>query len=171
MLQLLGRVASQPTWRLSSSTAPTWTKRCPLNRKMCYVNGITRLSCCCVLLRPSPPACSDMCPYTAPLRLVTRCRMLLPSKHRPSNVVQVDVYSLGCILNECWTRRSPWKDHEHFFQVRDPATASQSLSYSAASPVLRCLAVHRRPGLLMDTGPTPCQKCAAARAVRSPVSM
>lgn len=30
---------------------------------------------------------------------------------------QVDVYSLGCILNECWTRQQPWRDSSHFFQV------------------------------------------------------
>lgn len=31
--------------------------------------------------------------------------------------VQVDVYSLGCILNECWSRRRPWPNDHHFFQV------------------------------------------------------
>jgi hypothetical protein len=31
--------------------------------------------------------------------------------------IQVDVYSLGCILNECWTRQQPWRDSSHFFQV------------------------------------------------------
>lgn len=30
---------------------------------------------------------------------------------------QVDVYSLGCIINECWTRQQPWRDSSHFFQV------------------------------------------------------
>lgn len=30
---------------------------------------------------------------------------------------KADVYALGCILNECWTRRQPWKDSNHFFQI------------------------------------------------------
>jgi len=30
---------------------------------------------------------------------------------------KIDVYALGCILNECWTRRQPWKDSSHFFQI------------------------------------------------------
>jgi len=28
------------------------------------------------------------------------------------------VYSLGCILNECWTRQQPWRESAHFFQVQ-----------------------------------------------------
>jgi serine/threonine protein kinase len=31
--------------------------------------------------------------------------------------LQVDVYALGCILNEAYTRRQPWKDSNHFFQI------------------------------------------------------
>lgn len=28
------------------------------------------------------------------------------------------MYSLGCILNECWTRRQPWgREHDHFCQI------------------------------------------------------
>jgi len=30
---------------------------------------------------------------------------------------KVDVYALGVILNETWTRRQPWKDSAHFFQI------------------------------------------------------
>lgn len=30
---------------------------------------------------------------------------------------KVDVYALGCILNEAWTRRQPWRDTSHFFQI------------------------------------------------------
>ena len=30
---------------------------------------------------------------------------------------QVDVYALGVILNECYTRRQPWRDSSHFFQI------------------------------------------------------
>ncbi|KAK9807897.1 hypothetical protein WJX72_012460 [[Myrmecia] bisecta] len=30
---------------------------------------------------------------------------------------KVDVYSLGCIANECFTRRQPWKEFTHFFQI------------------------------------------------------
>lgn len=30
---------------------------------------------------------------------------------------KVDVYALGCILNEMYTRRQPWKDSNHFFQI------------------------------------------------------
>jgi hypothetical protein len=30
---------------------------------------------------------------------------------------KVDVYALGCILNEAYTRRQPWKDSNHFFQI------------------------------------------------------
>lgn len=30
---------------------------------------------------------------------------------------KVDVYALGVILNEAWTRRQPWKDSAHFFQI------------------------------------------------------
>jgi hypothetical protein len=29
----------------------------------------------------------------------------------------VDVFALGVILNECYTRRQPWKDSTHFFQI------------------------------------------------------
>lgn len=36
--------------------------------------------------------------------------------------MQVDVYSLGCILNECWTRQQPWRDSSHFFQVLQVST-------------------------------------------------
>ena len=31
---------------------------------------------------------------------------------------KVDVYALGCILNECHARRQPWREFNHFFQVR-----------------------------------------------------
>jgi hypothetical protein len=30
---------------------------------------------------------------------------------------KVDVYALGCILNEMWTRKQPWKESNHFFQI------------------------------------------------------
>lgn len=30
---------------------------------------------------------------------------------------KVDVYALGCILNEAWTRRQPWRESSHFFQI------------------------------------------------------
>jgi len=30
---------------------------------------------------------------------------------------KVDVYALGCILNECLTRRQPWSSSPNFFQV------------------------------------------------------
>lgn len=30
---------------------------------------------------------------------------------------KVDVYALGCILNEAYTRRQPWRDASHFFQI------------------------------------------------------
>lgn len=31
--------------------------------------------------------------------------------------IQVDVYALGVILNECYTRHQPWRDSSHFFQI------------------------------------------------------
>jgi len=30
---------------------------------------------------------------------------------------KVDVYALGCILNEVYTRRQPWRNSSHFFQI------------------------------------------------------
>lgn len=27
------------------------------------------------------------------------------------------MYALGVILNECYTRRQPWRDSSHFFQI------------------------------------------------------
>ena len=30
---------------------------------------------------------------------------------------KVDTYALGCIMNEMWTRRQPWKESNHFFQI------------------------------------------------------
>ena len=30
---------------------------------------------------------------------------------------KVDTYALGCIMNEMWTRRVPWKESNHFFQI------------------------------------------------------
>ena len=30
---------------------------------------------------------------------------------------KMDVYALGCILNECYTRRQPWQNTPNFFQV------------------------------------------------------
>lgn len=30
---------------------------------------------------------------------------------------KVDVYALGCIINEMWTRRQPWRNTSHFFQI------------------------------------------------------
>ena len=44
--------------------------------------------------------------------LLTECASFLPCR--------VDVYSLGCILNECMTRRQPWRgvsNHGGFIQV------------------------------------------------------
>ena len=35
-----------------------------------------------------------------------------------SHTLQVDVYALACILNECWMRRPPWgREHDHFCQI------------------------------------------------------
>lgn len=31
--------------------------------------------------------------------------------------LQVDVFALAVILNECYTRRQPWKESSHFFQI------------------------------------------------------
>eukprot|EP00887_Chlorella_sp_A99_P004370 scaffold15.g4370.t1 len=33
------------------------------------------------------------------------------------NGSRVDVYALGCILNEAFCRRQPWRDSTHFFQI------------------------------------------------------
>ena len=30
---------------------------------------------------------------------------------------KVDTYALGCIMNEMWTRRQPWRESNHFFQI------------------------------------------------------
>ena len=39
---------------------------------------------------------------------------------------KVDVYALGCILNECLTGRQPWTSSPNFFQV-GPSTPSAEL--------------------------------------------
>lgn len=45
---------------------------------------------------------------------------------------RVDVYALGIILNECFTRRVPWAECDHFFQVR--AQPTQQHAPTAARP-------------------------------------
>lgn len=43
---------------------------------------------------------------------------MAPEQFNGSRVDEkVDVYALGIILNECYTRRQPWKDSQHFFQI------------------------------------------------------
>ena len=49
----------------------------------------------------APPACNWSVSLPAALRAC----------------LQVDVYALGVILNECYTRRQPWRDSSHLFQV------------------------------------------------------
>ena len=31
---------------------------------------------------------------------------------------KIDVYAMGCIMNEIFTRRQPWQQSSNFFQVR-----------------------------------------------------
>ncbi|EFN52665.1 hypothetical protein CHLNCDRAFT_138610 [Chlorella variabilis] len=43
---------------------------------------------------------------------------MAPEQFNGSRVDEkVDVYALGVILNECYTRRQPWRDSQHFFQI------------------------------------------------------
>ncbi|KAL4420504.1 hypothetical protein ABPG75_010160 [Micractinium tetrahymenae] len=43
---------------------------------------------------------------------------MAPEQFNGSRVDEkVDVYALGVILNECYTRRQPWRDSSHFFQI------------------------------------------------------
>lgn len=43
---------------------------------------------------------------------------MAPEQFNGSRVDEkVDVYALGIILNECFTRRQPWRDSSHFFQI------------------------------------------------------
>ena len=45
-------------------------------------------------------------------------RYMAPEQFNGSHLDEkVDVYALGCILNECLTRRGPWRDAPNFFQV------------------------------------------------------
>ena len=63
----------------------------------------------------------------APLRLATLpcsiagsgllCCLTAGCLLPPGSPLQVDVFALGVILNECWTRRQPWRDSNHFFQI------------------------------------------------------
>jgi hypothetical protein len=59
------------------------------------------------------------------------------------------VYSLGCILNECWTRQQPWRDSSHFFQVLPLSTLGcKHLIYVSASPetgIVECIDAKAHP--------------------------
>ncbi len=46
---------------------------------------------------------------------------------------KVDVYALGCILNECLTGRQPWSSSPNFFQVRFTAAEGPSASQCPTS--------------------------------------
>lgn len=46
---------------------------------------------------------------------------------------KVDVFALGCILNECYTRRQPWQGCDHFFQVTQPAAQAPTIMLPAMS--------------------------------------
>ena len=41
----------------------------------------------------------------------------MQSTEQALHLPQVDVFALGVILNECCTRRQPWKESSHFFQI------------------------------------------------------
>lgn len=63
------------------------------------------------------------------------------------NVRQVDVFALGCILNECWTRRRPWEGMD-LMQVNvhceKPSWLPGSLCRAATS---RCCPLMWNPAL------------------------
>lgn len=52
---------------------------------------------------------------------------------------KVDVYALGCILNECFTRRQPWQHSPNFFQVLDPSSQTLQANWNTMTSVLEKL--------------------------------
>lgn len=70
-----------------------------------------------------PPLCIEQCNHTS-------CPPPSPRS------VKVDVYALGVILNECYTRRQPWRDSAHFFQI-----------ILKVSVRMRCVAVYSWVGM------------------------
>lgn len=48
---------------------------------------------------------------------------------------KVDVYALGCIFNECFTRRQPWQHSPNFFQVACLLAPTHAVSMAGAHRV------------------------------------
>jgi len=48
-----------------------------------------------------------------------------------TSAAQVDVFSLGCILNECWSRQPPWKGFE-IYQVNTVFTLTAKRFHTSA---------------------------------------
>jgi len=63
---------------------------------------------------------------------------------------KVDVYALGCILNECLTGRQPWSSSPNFFQVRTSSLGTCSCLLQSLL-ISMDLSFHRSAGDLHNT--------------------
>ena len=76
---------------------------------------------------------------------------------------KVDVFALATILNECATRRSPWRDFGNAFQVSFHASSSCSL-FAASSEGITYFHVNGVVFCCTKKQHTPCRSSASDRS-------
>ncbi len=114
------RRCSRCTWPPSSSTAAAWMRRWAGTFSTHLLHALHPAAC---WHSPLLPLQHLLLSFLQVLQFQHASNSHLfsllnfPCLSFPFFPEQVDVYALGVILNECYTRRQPWKDSQHFFQI------------------------------------------------------